>query len=248
MKTSTGDVMTSTIDGGWRILPMGDCCLMIELGQKIDLEINRTVQSIAKYLLDHPLNGVVDIVPAFTTVAIHYRPDAFAKGDLLPYQQLTEEIETILEKDFGQSEADSRVIDIPVCYGGEYGEDLDDVAAKCKLSPDEVIRIHGESPHMIFMLGFAPGFPYIGGLDPRLSLPRRQTPRTSVPGGSVAITGTQSAVYPMQLPGGWNLIGRTPLKLFDFKGEQPCLLQPGDRVRFVPISPEQFKSIQEQQS
>ena len=137
---------------------------------------------------------------------------------------------------------------MPVCYGGEFGPDLAEVAAACGLAPEAVTELHRASPHVVYMLGFAPGFPYIGGLDQRLAMPRRSTPRERVPAGTVAIARDQTAIYSLETPGGWNMIGRTPLKLFNPLADPPCLLQAGDELRFVPISPQQYQTIQEQQA
>lgn len=227
----------------WRIEPLGDRCLIVEFGTRVDPEIGRTVRAFAARLLDEPLDGVLDVVPAFTTVALHYRPEAFA-GAELPHVQLRRRLEAMLARGVVTQSVAARVVEVPVCYGGEFGPDLDAVAAACALTPDEVIRLHGASPHVVYMLGFAPGFPYIGGLDAQLAVPRRATPRTAIPAGSVAIARDQSVVYPLQTPGGWNVIGRTPLRLFDPDSEPPCLLQPGDDVRFVPVSPERFGELE----
>lgn len=139
-------------------------------------------------------------------------------------------------------------VEIPVCYGGEYGPDLDALAEHARLSRDEVIGRHVAAGYTVAMLGFAPGFPYLLGLDPALHVPRRADPRTRVPAGSVAIGGAQTGIYPRELPGGWNLIGRTPLVLFDPDRDPPCLLAPGDRVRFCAISAEEFAALAERQA
>lgn len=221
----------------WRIEPLGDRGLIVRFGEHVDAQISERARAVARQLLAAPIDGVSDVVPAFTTLALHYRPEAL--GDA-PYERLRGEVETILQRGIATGQTAARVVEIPVCYGGEFGPDLAEVAAACGLGIDDVIARHAASPHVVHMLGFAPGFPYMGGLDARLTVPRRATPRTAVPAGSVAIARDQSAIYPLEAPGGWNLIGRTPLRLFDPKAEPPCLLQPGDQVRFVPIPPEQF--------
>lgn len=239
--------MSSNAGATWRIEPLGDRCLIVELGQRVDPEIGRVARSVAGYLLAHPLEGVVDIVPAFTTVAIHYRPEALA-GQGPPYPQLCRQVEAILASGApGEREA-ARVVEVPVRYGGEFGPDLEEVAAACELTPERLIQLHAASPHVVYMLGFAPGFPYLGGLDPRLAVPRRATPRTTIPVGSVAIARDQSTIYSLETPGGWNLIGRTALRLFSPTAEPPCLLQPGDEVRFVPVSLAEYRAIQERQA
>ncbi len=133
-----------------------------------------------------------------------------------------------------------RRVEIPVCYGGELGPDLDDVARTHGLAPEEVIRLHADADYLVYMIGFMPGFAYLGGLPERIATPRRKTPRTAVPAGTVGIGGRQTGVYPLVSPGGWNLIGRTPVKIFDIKRDEPTLLSTGDRVRFRPISRSEF--------
>lgn len=255
---------------GWRIDAVGDRCLMVVLGQRVDPAINAAVRALADRLLDEAIDGVTDVVPAFTTVAVHYRPEAFADAgqarratesgdaarsgeagragagdDDIPHRRLARRIEAILAQGIAAAQQAARTVEIPVCYGGEFGPDLDEVAAACKLTPQQVIELHAASPHVVYMLGFAPGFPYIGGLDPRLAMPRRSTPRVKIPPGSVAIAREQSAVYTLETPGGWNLIGRTPIELFRPQASPPSLLRPGDHVRFVPIDRERFDAIRE---
>ena len=226
---------------------MGDRCLIVAFEARVDPQINARVHAVANTLLERPIDGVVDIVPAFTTVAIHYRPEALATEDSaeMPHRRLAAIVEERLLHDVAHAERATRVVEIPVCYGGEFGPDLDEVAALCGLSPDDVIGRHAASAHRVYTLGFAPGFPYLGGLDPRLQVPRRATPRTKVPAGSVAIAREQSCIYTLETPGGWNVIGRTPVRLFNANDEPPCLLAPGDGVRFVPIDREAFEAKQE---
>ena len=230
--------------GEFRLEPMGDRCLIVAFESRIDPAINARVHAIADYLLGHPIDGVIDVVPAFATVAIHYRPEALAEdaSPQSPYRRLCAAIETVLLDDSIPARGAGRVVEIPVSYGGDFGPDLDEVAAACGFAPAEVIALHAASPHRVYMLGFAPGFPYLGGLDPRLQVPRRATPRTKVPAGSVAIARDQSAIYSLETPGGWNVIGRTPVRLFTPDADPPCLLSAGDDVRFVPITREQFRA------
>jgi inhibitor of KinA len=243
-------VVNSITAAGWRIEPMGDGCLVVEFGQRVDAEINRTARSVADYMLAHPIEGVVDIVPAFTSVTVHYRPEAFSDPSMHdpPHRQLRRQIEAILVRGVARPSDVARLVEVPVCYGGDFGPDLAEVAAACGLTPEQVIELHGASPHVVYMLGFAPGFPYLGGLDPRLAMPRRATPRTKIPAGTVAIAREQTAIYSLETPGGWNLIGRTPLKLFTPQANPPCLLQLGDRVCFVSIPLELFRTLEAQQA
>ena len=226
----------------WRVSPQGDRCLMVEFGQKIDRETNLRARALAQYLVDHPIPGVLDVVPAFTTVAIHYRPEAIAEpeGPEIPFERLAARVEEVLEGGVEGAAPEARRIRIPVWYGGEFGPDLAEVGRARGLTPDEVVTIHSQSPHVVYMLGFAPGFPYIAGLDERLAMPRRATPRLKIPLGTIAIAGSQSVVYSLETPGGWNLIGRTPLRVFTPDTDPPCLLRAGDAVQFFPITREQY--------
>ncbi len=228
----------------WRIAPQGDRCLMVEFGQKVDRETNLRARALAQYLDDHPLPGVLDVVPAFTSVAIHYRPEALVEpaGNGLPYDRLAARVEQVLQAGVERKVPAQRRVEIPVCYGGEFGPDLEEIARARKVTPDELITIHSQSPHVVYMLGFAPGFPYIAGLDERLAMPRRATPRLKIPLGTIAIAGGQSVVYTLETPGGWNLIGRTPLRVFTPETDPPCLLRAGDAVHFVPITLEQYRA------
>jgi inhibitor of KinA len=225
----------------WRIEPLGDRCLVVEFEPKVDAAVNRRARSLAHVLSEDPPPGVLDIAPAFCSVAVFYRPEAYTPHPA-PFHQLRARVEAVLEAGVEGAEGHTREVRIAVCYGGVHGPDLEEVAAACGMTTDQVIRAHVASDHVVYMLGFSPGFPYIGGLDPALSLPRRPTPRTQIPAGTVAIARDQSAIYSMVTPGGWNLIGRTPLRLFDPAADPPCRLRAGDRIRFVPIAPEDFES------
>jgi inhibitor of KinA len=162
-----------------------------------------------------------------------------------PYERIVEELKEILTVVRAESLPAPRVVEIPVCYGGELGPDLEDVAAKHGISPDEVVSIHSSGDYLVYMVGFMPGFAYLGGLSERIATPRRSSPRTAVPAGAVGIGGQQTGVYPMVSPGGWNLIGRSPRKIFDIARDEPSLLAAGDRVRFRPISRADFDAWHE---
>jgi len=176
---------------------------------------------------------VRDIVPALTGVAVHFDPEHSA----LPAAPL-EAAETLIRQsiDAMPSRLAGRVIEVPVCYDPEFALDIVEIAGRSGIEPEEIAARHSRSEHRVLMVGFAPGLPYIGGLDPALALPRRATPRTRVPAGSVAIANLQTTVYPFETPGGWSVIGRTPLVLFDPAREAPSIFAPGDRVHFMPVS------------
>ncbi|SFK20912.1 inhibitor of KinA [Halobacillus dabanensis] len=228
--------------------PLGDQALIIDFGDRIDEETNYEVRKVASHLDREKPDWMVEYIPAFTTVTIFYDPfyiaNHISKANQLPYDWVQEEMRHMLSelKDHGQT---SRSIDIPVCYGGELGPDLPYVAKRNNMTEEEVIATHMEGEYLVYMIGFAPGFPYIGGMDKKIATPRRDDPRLTIPAGSVGIAGEQTGVYPIETPGGWQLIGRTPVKLFDPKKETPSLLQAGDRIRFTRINAEDYKEMKE---
>ena len=214
----------------WTIEPQGDTSLIIRLGESLDTETCRRCAHIAEQLRQAALSGVTDIVPAFNSVTLHISPSL---GD-----DINDQIAHALAQPLARQA--NRIIDIPVCYGGEYGPDLTELAHHCDLDEQAIIHAHSAATAWVLMLGFAPGAPYVGIHDPLFDLPRRATPRTRLPRGSVAVAARQTIIYPQDSPGGWHIIGRTPLKMFDPSRASPALLAPGDCLRFVPISPEAF--------
>jgi inhibitor of KinA len=221
---------------------MGDRALVIEFGDAADPKLSSHIAALAQRLRASPPAGVLDIVPTFTTLALHYDPADVEDGDS-PYDVLAGQVEAWLCAEPPESTVQGRSIEIPVCYGGTFGEDLDALAGRHGLRPEDVVRLHSEPRYHVHMLGFVPGFAYLGGLDARLATPRRDHPRPKVPAGSVAIGGAHTGIFPLETPGGWHLIGRTPLRLFTPGSEPPCLLNPGDSVQFVPISADRFTSL-----
>ncbi|MEO7086420.1 MAG: 5-oxoprolinase subunit PxpB [Gemmatimonadaceae bacterium] len=224
-----------------RFAPLGDHAIMISLGSSIDEATNRRVRAVSAALRAQPLAGVVDLVPAFASVVVHYDPARVA-GDtrVAPYDRMVAELEEQLEHAEAPDVSAARVVEIPVCYGGSLGPDLEDVAKRHEMSPDDVVRIHAGGDYLVYMVGFMPGFAYLGGLSPRIATPRRASPRTAVPAGTVGIGGDQTGVYPLVSPGGWNLIGKTPVRIFDIHRPEPTLLAAGDRVRFRQITLSEF--------
>jgi KipI family sensor histidine kinase inhibitor len=212
----------------WRIAPMGEGGLLLE-GEPASPLANRYALALAEALAARALPGVEAAVPAVGSLLVTFDPLA------LPWDELRAEVARLLDAAAPAPELPARVVEIPVRYGGEDGPDLPEVAAALGLSPAEVVALHAGAVHRVMMVGFAPGFPYIGPLPPALELPRRATPRTAVPAGSVAIAAGLTGIYPARLPGGWHLIGRTDLALFDPAAEPPALLRAGDGVRFVPL-------------
>jgi inhibitor of KinA len=232
----------------YQLFPLGDAAIVVQLSQTIDPVIQSSISALTTYLYEHPFNGFIELVPAYTSITVYYNPWVVSrKGKIDPYQKVVE----ILQKSLTIAPATSdltatSVKEIPVCYGGKFGPDLEFVAVHNQLSVAEVIALHTAETYIVYMIGFAPGFPYLGGLNNKIATPRKQMPRTTIPAGSVGIAGEQTGIYPMQTPGGWQLIGRTPEKLFDPARSKPSLLQAGDRVKFVSISVEDFEKRKEQ--
>jgi len=225
---------------------LGDHCLSLDFGDSILAETGLICLAAAEKIRHACLPGVTDVVPSYTSVAVHYHAEPLT--GLPNFQTLSEGLAALMQGGLAPATHTQRTIDIPVCYGGEHGPDLSDVAKITGLTEQQVIEMHCAPGSMVFMLGFAPGHPYIGIHDPLFALPRRDVPRTVVPAGSVAIANRQSTIYPTRLPGGWHILGATPLKLFDLARSQPTLLLPGDQIRFIPISSEEFDQLAAQQN
>ena len=233
------------------IEPLGDSAILVRLGDHIDSATSDAALALADRLGAAMVPGIVDIAPAYASVCVRYDIAAFAgtPGSNAPCEHVIAWIRTNLGSPAktGDTEpsaaATVQAIEIPVCYGGAFGADLDAVAEHARLGADEVVARHARAEYRVAMLGFMPGFPYLLGLDPQLHMPRRPEPRTRVPAGSVAIGGAQTGIYPRELPGGWQLIGRTPLRLFDALRAEPALLRSGSRVRFRAIDAAAFAAL-----
>jgi inhibitor of KinA len=225
-----------------RIFALGDAAVLAEFSETLDLAVNARIQQLAEALRRRNVAWIVDVVPALGSLALHFDPDRSPLG-VPPLEAATALIKDCLARKLPNLDELVRTVEVPVCYDAELAPDLAEVAERCKLEVEEAIRLHCASPHRVLMVGFAPGHPYIGGLDEALSVPRRTTPRPSVIAGSVAIANTQSVVYPFTISGGWSVIGRTPLRIFDAGRQPPALMAPGDRVRFQPISRKHFDDL-----
>jgi inhibitor of KinA len=229
-----------------RLYPLGDAAVVLEFGQAIDLATHQLIQAFAQVLDRHPPPGLREYVPAFATLTVYYDPWALHQpSGATPYEHMATTLQSLLPAAQAAlaEYAPGPLVEIPVCYGGDFGPDLGLVASHAQLSPEEVIARHARPEYLVYMVGFAPGFPYLGGLDARLATPRRAQPRPLVPAGAVGLAGPQTGIYSLPTPGGWQLIGRTPRRLFDASRAQPSLLQAGDRLRFVPISEAEFARL-----
>ncbi|WP_085991153.1 5-oxoprolinase subunit PxpB [Oceanobacillus senegalensis] len=221
----------------FQIDPIGDKGLRIQLGETISKETNEKIRSLSLLLEKENISGIVEWIPTYTSLSIYYDPY------YISYEKLKERIGTLAGK-FSQIELPpAEVMHFPVFYGEEMGPDLSNVAKHNGLTEEEVIEIHTGSDYLIFMMGFTPGFPYLGGMSEKIATPRLAEPRLKIPVGSVGIAGSQTGVYSMETPGGWQLIGRTPLELYDPTREKPILLQAGNYIRFVQVSKTEYIEI-----
>ncbi|MBT9151823.1 MAG: Kinase A inhibitor [Firmicutes bacterium] len=221
----------------WQYYYAGESHLVVELGSTIDLSINSDVHALAGALVALQPRGLREVVPSYRSLMISYDPLVITAPELRAICQGLMKSKAICRPH------QREMLEIPVRYGGELGPDLDQVAEETSLTVEEVVAMHVRRAYAVYMIGFLPGFPYLGGLDPRLSLPRLKVPRTKVPAGSVAIADLQTGVYPLSSPGGWRIIGRTPLRFFNIAESPPSLLRPGQWVRFRSVSGGEYAEI-----
>lgn len=222
------------------ILTAGDSSILIEFGKEISPKVNARITAVVQLMKEQHIEGVVDVIPAFTSLLVNYDPRVSS------YAKIRKRLEKLLTIEIEATASTSKIIEIPVCYGGEFGPDLEYIAEHAGLPAEEVIRIHSSRDYLIYMLGFLPGFSYLGGLDERIHTPRLANPRIKIRAGSVGIGGSQTGIYPLDSPGGWQLLGMTPVKTYDPDREIPILYDAGDYIRFVPVTEEEYLQIQKQ--
>jgi inhibitor of KinA len=239
------------------IVPLGDSALIVRVREQFEDAPEETLNEVLQtfqQLRSAAIPGVIEVAPAYTSVAVFFDPIAVAKTSTSADQAFNWFVERVrgvvaAGADRGgrvkTATRDVRLIEIPVCYDPEFAPDLDDVARHARISTKEVIDLHSAAQYRVSCIGFVPGFPFLTGLARKLATPRRVTPRKEIPPGSVGIGGAQTGIYPLRSPGGWNLIGRTPLNLFDPPKNPPALLHAGDYVRFRPITREEFNSLKQ---
>jgi inhibitor of KinA len=220
-----------------RFLTGGDKAIFVEFGDAIDPKLNRRVRHLKLSIEKAGIPGITETVPTYRSLLVYFEPLQINASKLRA--TLYSLVQSLVESEIPKP----KLIEIPTVYGGEYGPDLEFVATRNGLSTSEVVQIHTGTPYLIYMIGFIPGFPYLGGMSPRIATPRLETPRMKIPAGSVGIAGSQTGIYPAESPGGWRLIGRTPLQLFDPRREPPALFQAGDYLNFISVTPEEFASI-----
>jgi inhibitor of KinA len=217
-----------------RVVPAGDSGLLVEWPARIDPDVSAHAVGLANALRARRDARIRDVVVGYCSVTVYFDPLG------CEWRALESDVRAVAAAAGPSSDDDRAVIDVPVCYGGEYGPDLADVAAFAGISPDDVVDLHAGATYRVYVVGFVPGFPYMAHVDRRIAAPRRSTPRTRVPAGSVAVAAGQTGIYPTETPGGWHLIGRTRVKPYDPSRAEAFLFHPGDRVRFHPIDGAEF--------
>ena len=223
---------------GWRIVPAGDSAVIVEFEERIDPIVNARTVACADAIQAANIPGVRDVAPSFRSVAVYFDPLR------TPYGVLIAALEEQAARPIGDAAIERDPIRIPVCYGGDFGPDLPDVAAFAKMSEADVVALHASTTYRVFMLGFVAGFAYMGIVDDRIAMPRHSTPRLRVPLGTVGIAGVQTGIYPAETPGGWQLIGRTPVKPFDAARAEPFLMKAGDAVQFYAIDRAEYDRVE----
>lgn len=224
------------------LVPLGDCAVYVEFSKTLDLEVNAVVQRLSAALHGRTLPWLRDVVPALGGLALHFDPDHEALGGK-PLEAAGALVEECLKQGLPKEDELVRTIEVPVCYEPQYATDLAEVARLTKIAAAEIGALHAAGEYRVLMIGFAPGHAYMSGLDAKLAVPRRSTPRPVVAAGSVAIANEQTVVYPYAISGGWSIIGCTPLKVFDAERQEPSLFATGDRVKFKPISRAEFEKL-----
>lgn len=228
----------------YRIFPLGDTAITVDFGNTINETINKQVLALFHNFSCKPIPGVIDIIPAYSSITFYYDLFAISKSSSngkTVYDIISAQIAERMEQPLPVVETGDNIIDIPVCYEREFAPDLEWLALEKNLSVDEVIRLHTSQQYRVYMLGFLPGFTYMGEVNEKIAISRKPQPVT-VAAGSVGIAGRQTGIYPLQCPGGWQIIGQTPLKLFDSERKEPSLLKAGDSVRFISISKNEFEN------
>jgi len=226
----------------FRIVPVGDATMVVEFEERIDPAVNARAIAAAEALRAAAIPGVRDVVPTYRSVAVYYDPL------LTDYERFVWRLEDAIAAPAPAASIEHACIRVPVCYGGDFGPDLPEIARFARVSEAEVIEIHISRTYRVFMLGFMPGFAYMGLVDSRIAVPRRETPRVRVPPGSVCVAGVQTSVHPVEAPSGWHLIGRTPVRPFDPSRRDPFLMKPADEVQFYPIGRDEFDRLEKAQA
>jgi KipI family sensor histidine kinase inhibitor len=218
-------------------IPSGDSAFLVKFGNEISEDINRQLRAYFIALSEKNIEGIIECVPSYTDLMVLYNPL------VIQYKDLLKELKAVAENISDIEIPEARTVEIPVFYGGQFGEDMEAVKAHTGLTEKEIIQKHSENSYLVYMLGFTPGFCYLGGMDKSIATPRKEVPSQKILAGSVGIAAEQTGIYPIESPGGWQIIGRTPYKLFDPNRKPEFLLQAGDYLKFYPISEEEYYAI-----
>lgn len=235
---------------GIYIRSLGDSALVIQLGEEINTFIHNKIMNIVVLLETRPFAGFIEAVPGYNNITVYYDPVAVHFHNQnnfkeTAFEKVSASMMDYVKKSENKSSVNKRKVNIPVMYGERFGPDLEYVAKFNNITPEKVIELHTKKDYLVYMLGFAPGFPYLADLDKKIATPRKTKPRPSIPTGSVGIAGEQTGMYPLESPGGWQVIGQTPVNLFTPKSSPPTLLKPGDEIRFVPMTEDEYLSYKE---
>ena len=234
--------MIKSNDNKIKFLSCGESAVTVEFSKEMNEKTNKKIRFLAAKIESENIKGILESVPTFCSMTIYFDPFKISR------KTLEKKVLKIIDSYKESSNEKKRIFMIPVCYDGEYAPDMDDVCKLTGLTKEKVVKIHTSEDYLIYMLGFLPGFPYLGGMDKRIEAPRLDSPRTTIPVGAVGIGGKQTGIYPLASPGGWRLIGRTPVKVYDPQRETPILYKAGDYIRFYPITEKEFKEIAETRS
>lgn len=227
----------------YQIVPLGDGALLIQVGNQVNEAANKQVHRLFHHL-KNTFPFIIDLVPAYASLAVYYDVQQLRTSQKTAYEAMKEKLLPLLPQAAATGDVGGKNMHIPVCYAKRFAPDIEMLATQKELSVEAVIALHTALTYRVYMIGFLPGFPYMGKVDSRIATPRKSTPRTAIPAGSVGIAGEQTGIYPLASPGGWNIIGRTPVRLFNKEAAVPVLLQPGDSVAFYSITEDEFENYQ----
>ncbi len=226
-------------------ISLSETAVLLSFGHTINQEDHEKLMQVKNIIEKNPFKGFIETVPAYNSLAVYYNPPAVEKQHETIAASVIEQVKLMLQREHPliKESISTSIISIPVCYDAEFGIDLHELSAQLKLSTEEIVQLHTGKSYKVFMIGFTPGFPYMGTVDEKLFTKRKAHPRVQVPPGSVAIAGNQTGIYPLATPGGWNIIGRTVVKIFDQQKENPFLLKAGDQVQFTSVTKKEFASL-----
>lgn len=232
----------------YSIYSLGDSAITIDFGDTINVKTNEQVLLLFQRLKELKQDHFLDLIPAYSTLTVVYDPICIASNGRTAFDKVTELVSGIISNLDKEDRSGARQLNIPVCYSNKFGPDLEEISVQKRTPVEEIIRIHTAGKYRVYMIGFLPGFPYMGEVDDVIATPRKAIPRLSVAAGSVGIAGKQTGIYPLESPGGWQIIGRTPVTLFDKNRKDGVLFQPGDEITFYSITEDEFKDYQDRRS